>query len=243
MGCFYNQKGCADKMTREHVVSDSVLKELLGLNKESITHLYGKKLIDVEHKTKDVCAICNNKYLSPYDVAGKELAVKLMNKTISSSKPEITLDLNTVGWLVKTHLNHTRVIKDIKTGEQYIIKQSLKDNLIKYRHFNNKQINLYLQLWEEQNHFWDKESESRINIMHYSNLRLVDQKIVISNFRIRQLDTLLIFPYNMDYNNFVKRAESAIKEFKIDFPCSNFQRIDLNTIKRNNKILTQVSHL
>jgi hypothetical protein len=215
-------------MTREHIVSGSVLKVAFGdpIRNIARAEMFGSKfLVDHEAVVKDVCDKCNNVSLSPYDEAGRKLARYLEdNKGITPLK--LPFSINTLGWLIKTHLNYTRVIKDVETQEAYPIKQSIKNSLIKGRAISPKQIALYVQQWEEEEQFWNAENPENVHYLQYRSIRLRDQEMVMSNFRIRQLNTMIFFPSNGNYKNFDSRVESAFQELKGEFNVS-FQKIEI----------------
>jgi len=216
MACFYNQeKHCTEKMTREHIVSASVLKVAFGdpIRNISRADMFGSKyLVDHEAVVKDVCDKCNNVSLSPYDGAGKKLAKHLEdNKNITPLK--IPFDNEILGWILKTHFNYTRVIKDVETNEAYPIKQSIKNNLIKSRAVSSDQIALYVQQWEEGDQFWDAENPENMHYLQYRSIRLRNQEMVMSNFRIRQFDTMIFFPSNGEvliYKNSIPKNVNSI---------------------------------
>lgn len=229
MACFYNQKKhCTEKMTREHIVSESVLKVAFGDPIRNIARadMFGTKyLVDHEAVVKDVCDKCNNVSLSPYDEAGKKLA-KYLEDNKNSSPLKIPFNSETLGWIIKTHLNYTRVIKDEETGEAYPIKQSIKNSLIKSRPISSDQIALYVQQWAEEGSFWDAESPEKLQYLQYRSIRFISQEIVMSNFRIRQLDTMVFFPSNGNYKNFDERVKSSFEELRAEFN-ADFQKINI----------------
>ena len=234
MACFYNQKNhCTDKMTREHIVSASVLKVAFGnpIRNISRAEIFGSKyLLDHEAIVKDVCDKCNNVNLSPYDEAGRKLA-KFLEEKRDSSPLEIPFNTKTFGWILKTHLNYIRVIKDREVNEVYPIKQSIKNSLIKDKPISSEQVALYVQQWEENDSFWNAESQMNLPYLQYRSIRLISQKIVMSNFRIRQFDTIIFIPSDGNYKNFKKRVQSSFEELRSTFNAT-FQKVDIEeTIK------------
>lgn len=237
MACFYNQKRhCTDKMTREHIVSASVLKVAFGDPIRNIERgeMFGSKyLVDHEAVVKDVCDKCNNVNLSPYDEAGRKLAQFLKDER-DIFPLKIPFNTETLGWILKTHLNYTRVIKDRETNKAYPIKQSIKNSLIKGKPITSKQIALYVQQWEEEDSFWDAKNPENIHYLQYRSIRLISQEIVMSNFRVRQFDTMIFFPSNKNYKNFEKRVQSSFEELRSELN-ANFQKVDIEkTIKSGN---------
>jgi hypothetical protein len=163
--------------------------------------------------------------LSPYDEAGRRLAKYLEdNKKIAPLK--IPFDSRVLGWILKTHLNYTRVIKDVETNEAYPIKQSIKNSLIKSRPVSSGQIALYVQQWAEYDQFWNSENPENPHYLQYRSIRLRNQGMVMSNFRIRQFDTMIFFPSNGNYKKFDERVRSSFDELRSEFN-ANFQKIEI----------------
>ena len=102
--CFYAQPTCVLGLSREHVISASVLKAVFGdpvRNSIKAEFLGTKTLIDHEPVIRDVCEKCNNEGLSPYDVAG----VRLIKQLTAGHDPtglRLFLSRETIGWLLKT---------------------------------------------------------------------------------------------------------------------------------------------
>lgn len=240
--CFYNQKNkCSKKLTREHVVSASVLKIAFGdpIRNISRAEVFGNKALkDHEVKIKDVCEICNNRFLSPYDLAGKELSLEL-EKNQDSFPLIINFNKFTLGWLIKTHLNYARVVKDKEWGQSYKIKQSIKNDLIKHKSVSSNRVLLLVQQWEEDESFWNADSGGNIPYLQYRNMRFKNQEIFLSNFRIRQLDTLLLLPSNKCYKNFSERTINVLDEIKEQWDYS-FQKVDLDETIRLKKLTLNI---
>lgn len=238
MSCFYNQKNhCTDKMTREHIVSASVLKVAFGNPIRNIARaeMFGSKyLIDHEAVVKDVCNKCNNDNLSPYDEAGRKL-VEFLEEKRDGFPLEIPFNKATLGWILKTHLNHIRVIKDRETNEAYPIKQSIKNSLIKGKPITSDQVALYVQQWEENDSFWDPNNTENLHYLQYRSIRFISQKIVMSNFRVRQFDTIIFIPSDGNYKNFQKRVQSSFEELRSTFN-ANFQKVDIEKTIKSGKL-------
>ncbi|WP_133152346.1 hypothetical protein, partial [Vibrio lentus] len=232
MGCFYNiKRHCVQKMTKEHVVSNAVLKVAFGdpiRNVARAKHFGNKALLDHEALVKDVCETCNNVSLNPYDVAGKQLVTDLQG-TQNSMPLQLRFNNDTLGWILKTHFNYFRVVKDVETAQAYKIKQVIKQALIERKKVDPTKYVLMVQQWEEQPHYWDASSVGNIPYLNYRSIRFKEQRIVMSNFRIRQLDTILMLPSDADYKNFSGRVESAIKEMQSEFN-ADFEILDIEQI-------------
>jgi hypothetical protein len=105
--CFYNQPTCSVPLSREHIISAVVFREVFGdpvRNVVSGEFLFGgKSLIDLEPTIRDVCKHCKAR-LSPYDAAGVDFA----RQFIPISDPtglHIKFNREAIGWLITADLN------------------------------------------------------------------------------------------------------------------------------------------
>jgi hypothetical protein len=156
-GCFYQQQTCSSALTREHVISAAVLREVFGdpvRNVISGEFLAGKFLCDQEPAVRDVCEECNNVRLSHYDSAGVDFVRQLIPKNDPTGM-RIRIHRETLGWLLKTHLNYFRVIKDRETKASYVVDQSIKDALIQHRPIPVKRYRILVEGWIGEDYFWD----------------------------------------------------------------------------------------
>jgi hypothetical protein len=217
-GCFYAQTTCSQTLSREHIISAAVLKEVFGdpiRNVISGEFLGSKFLTDQEPTVKDVCDDCNNLRLSPYDAA----AVELIRQLIPSNDPtgvRVKFSREIVGWLIKTHLNYFRVIKDRETNDVYAVDQAIKDALIQHRNVPASRYRLLIEGWIGEIYFWDANDPRHIPWFGYRSVRMQSQRIVISDFRMKTLTTWFVVPSNGDYRDFDKRVWSALDELKRD---------------------------
>lgn len=234
--CFYKTDSCSTKMSREHVISKSALISAFGnpiRSSSSGEFLNYKKLLNHEQTVKDVCVTCNSS-LSQYDIAGAALVSELdlfydpNGKTLSFTE-------NTLGWLIKTHLNHLRIIRDSETNEIYQINDEIKSCLINKYSLPKEKFKFLYDGWEGAHYFWDAEHPKRLSYFGYRSVRFKRQKIILSDFRIKTLHTWLILPYDNDYNDFDSRVESVLNEL---FEKLGFVPTELNlTDVVNNGIL------
>ncbi len=216
--CFYAQPTCVNGLTREHVISASVLKAVFGAPVKNIIRgefLGTKTLIDHEPVVRDVCEKCNNVGLSPYDTAGVGLIKQLA--THDPTGLRLFLSRETVGWLLKTHLNYIRVIKDRKTTQIYPIEQRIKSALIQQGKLPHPLFRLLIEGWVGEPHFWDAEDPRHIPWFGYRSVRFTRQRIVISDLRIKTLTTWFVIPSDANYDSFEKRVRSALAEAAQDF--------------------------
>lgn len=222
--CFYNTKQCTSKLSREHVISKTVLIECFGekiLNTVS-AEIFGNKILkNYEPVVKDVCTRCNSS-LSPYDIAGRNL----LNYIIHSNEQNLNLPITNenLNWLIKTHLNYFRVIKDKETDSIYPVKQKIKNYLIKGKEIPHNFYRLFVEEWENKEYFHD-ESTTKISFFNYRSIRFKEQKIVLSNLRLKNLNTLILLPSNKDYKHFDSRVDSCMKEIEQDYGYV-FQQVD-----------------
>ena len=143
-----------------------------------------------------------------------------------------------IGWIIKTNLNYIRLIKDREWKSAYPIKQKIKNSLAKNKELDISLFKFYARIWEENSDLWNAENPIA-PYFHYKSIRLKKQKVFISCFRMRQLDTVLYFPVDKNYKNFDKRVSSAMDEIKMTFGQS-FQEITLEITGLNN---VQINHL
>src|SRR5262249_43037155 len=149
---------CSKTLTREHVISATVLREVFGdpvrnvISGESVGH---KFLVDHEPVVRGVCEDCNNNRLSSYDAAG----AGFIRQFLPGHDPtgmRIKFSREAIGWLIKTHLNYFRLIKDRETQVAYVVDQGIKDAYPRH-----------------------------VPWFNYRSVRMRSQRIVISDFRIK----------------------------------------------------------
>ena len=217
--CFYAQQTCCSSLSREHVISASVLKAVFGLPIRNVIRaefLGTKSLIDHEPVIRDVCEKCNNEGLTPYDAAG----VSLIKQLIPSDDPtglRLFLTREVIGWLIKTHLNYIRVIKDRETNKVYPVAQQLKSALIQQAELSGSLFKLLIEGWVGESYFWDAEDPRHIPWFQYHSVRFINQRIVISDLRIKTLRTWIIIPSDASYDSFDERVNSVLDEVLEDF--------------------------
>jgi hypothetical protein len=228
------------------------LKEALGdpiKNVVSSEEIFGdKKLIDHEQMIKDVCTVCNSN-LSSYDIAGRNL-IAFLKKNKYSKSLEVEFNKDLIGWIIKTHLNFIRLIKDREWRRAYPIKQKIKNSLAKNKELDISLFGFYARIWEENSNLWNAENP-KAPYFYFNSIRFRKQKVYFSHFRVRQLDTALYFPVDKNYKNFDKRVSSVNDEIKETFG-QTFQEITLentglNSVKINhlyplNRILEKIDN-
>lgn len=214
--CFYNRKNhCAETLTKEHLVSNSVLKVLDisggGIIKADVMNKI--PVIDYDPVVKDVCTKCNNENLSNYDSAGKKLAEFLVDNA-HKHLSIIPFGNAEFGWLLKTHLNFFRVVKDKLTGKPFKVSQKLKNKLIDGKSFDNSLCFFLVRQIDFSEDYWDEDSHKKIPILNYNSKRILIGDLIYSYFQIRQLETVLFFPLDSNYKNFASRFEKFIEQWK-----------------------------
>jgi hypothetical protein len=218
--CFYAQPTCVSELTREHAISASVLREVFGdpirnfASGEDLAN--GRALLNHEAVVKDVCRVCNNDRLSAYDASGVEFIRQLdrVHDTIG-----LTLSVNgwALGWLLKTHLNHLRMIRDRETQRFYPIHGAIREALIAHGEFPHDHVRLFMEGMMGEAYFWDAEDPRKVSWFHFRSLRFRSQRIAISDLRMKALSTLLFIPSDGDYTSFQSRVWSAIEECEREF--------------------------
>lgn len=213
MKCVYCQKEKAS--SREHVISETVLKIVFGdvvRNTTTSSVFNNKTLTDYQHKILDVCSDCNSS-LSPYDVAGGKL-VSDINKFYDASFAKIKIDSIKLGWLIKTHLNLIRLSPDKRTGLHFQICQDIYTSLIKKSQIDTPLYVLAIDGYQGKEYFWDENDSKHIQYFSHKSVTFPDQEILVSNFRIKSIDTFLLLPTNNDYDNFANRCKSVRVDMK-----------------------------
>ena len=216
--CFYNQSDCSDQMTREHVVSRSVLKVAFGdpiRNFVSGGPVGNKQLVDHEAVIKDVCAKCNNGKLTDYDTAG----AAFVDAIARSGKGDDVFPFSQAifGWLLKTHFNYFRMIRDAARDEAYIVPQPMKDALVQRRLPPPEMYRLHIETFDPEPSYFDAEHPQHINWIGYRSVRLLRQGVVVSDLRLKHLTTWLIVPANGKLRRCGQRSRDAIDELRTDF--------------------------
>lgn len=240
--CFYNRKNhCTETLTKEHVVSNSVLKALdlssNGVIKADVMN--NTPIIDYDAVVKDVCSKCNNESLSAYDKSGKGLVEFLVD---NSHKKLSTIPFGKLefGWLLKTHLNFFRVVKDKLTGKPFKVSQKIKNKLIDGKSFDNSQCFFLVRQIDCSESYWDDDSEKVLPMVHYNSKRLLVGDLIYSHFQIRQLQTVLFFPLDGNYKNFERRFEKFIEQWNSDpvtqlnFDMEGYELIDIELLGKRN---------
>ena len=219
MICVYCKGINSKKITKEHLISRSVLEAIFGQENRNITKsdlFGGKVLIDHEHKVRDVCDYCNNKLLSPYDKAGANF-VKEISKSYDATDKQLTVDFKILAWLLKTHLNHIRIIPERGTKNYYPISQDIYTGIIKGDISLFSRLKLFVEGWQGLPYFWDENDGKKIQFFSYRSVCFPYQKILVSNFRIKWLDTFIVIPSDLDYSDFEQRVNLTIDAMKANY--------------------------
>lgn len=225
--CVYCDNKRSIKKSNEHVISESVLKVAFGENIRNVTQsdILPKTLFDHEQKVKDICNLCNSD-LSDYDIAGKKL-MEFVHSFYDATNKVLDIDYQAINWLLKTHLNHMRIIPSKATGKYYDINKEIYKSIVAKRIVPKRLFNLYFEGWEGLDYFWDKNSAEKITYFSFRSVQIVPDEIVISNFRMKWLDTFLVLPSNNDYTNFSIRVDNAMKFVKANYNIDP-ERININ---------------
>lgn len=213
MNCVYCLGKNSNKLSREHIISRAVLEVVFGKENRNITRfdfVGNIRLLDHEHIIKDVCDYCNGKLLSPYDKAGV-LLVKEIDSFYDATGKTLNIQFDSIGWLIKTHLNFIRLIPEKNTKKHYPIKLKIYKSLIEKNNKMFKLFNFYIEGWKGEEYFWNKYDLKNIPYFSYKHVYYPNQKVLVSNFRIKSFDTFLLIPSNANYDNFEFRKELTLK--------------------------------
>lgn len=168
--CVYCHGASGEQMSGEHVISRTVLKAIGGEEIHNVTRLpNGKFLTDHEQIIKDVCVPCNNS-LSPYDVAGRELVLEL-DPLLDMTGCRLAINRERLGWVVKTHLNLVRMIRDKETQRAYEIDAGLLDALRNHQHLPQDRFQLLVEGWQTDQALWDVSDGKNIPYFGYKSVR------------------------------------------------------------------------
>jgi hypothetical protein len=223
------------KLSAEHVISASALRAAFGdpIRNVAGAELFGgKKFLDHEQVIKDVCQKCNSK-LSPLDVEGSRLVQHLTGDDPTGLR--LPINREAIGWILKTHFNFIRLIKDRETGDAYPIHPALRDALVTNAALPTHLFTLCLEGMIGDNYFWDASDARRIPWFHYRSVRFLNQEIVLSEFRMKTLTTWLLLPSSANYVSYLDRVGSVLKEGAEDFQ-RFVQVVDVNASLRDGHI-------
>jgi hypothetical protein len=222
MNCVYCQGKNRSPLTKEHIISKSVLLIALGKNEKGQANNFTKSsifgnrtLIDHEHTVKDVCKVCNEQ-LSSYDVAGVNLLSEI-DKFYDATGKSLTLDRLKIGWLLKTHLNFIRVLPRKKDPVGYKIEDAIYKRLKSYKQIPSSLFDFFIEGWEGEPSFWDQNENRKIQYFSYKSVEFQSPaNILISNLRIKIVDTFLALPADSNYTDFHTRTKLVINSMKFN---------------------------
>lgn len=205
--CIYCKGNNSSKLSREHVISKTVLQYVYGNRKAALfsSVLKNEMPVKIEQVVKDVCVECNSR-LSNYDNAGLEL-VRSIDKFYDARQQKFYFSSLVFGWLLKTHLNYMRTIPNRRTGLYYLIDPALYYSIINFDIAHNL-MRLYVRGRKGEASFWGKEVET-IPFFSYSNWEL-EGELLFSYLRIKAVDTFIILPSNNTFRSFSERIDKFI---------------------------------
>jgi hypothetical protein len=104
-----------------------------------------KVLPDFQHVLRDVCRACNAD-LSAYDSASSLLAAEIAESHDATGK-QLSFSPDTLGWLLKTHLNNIRAARDSATGEKYMVDAAIYRALLSHARVPDDRYVLFVEGW------------------------------------------------------------------------------------------------
>jgi hypothetical protein len=190
--CAYCNGTSQARLTKEHLLSNSVRKIL---HKNPRVFLpFQDHSHNSEPEIKDVCAICNNEKLSPMDVAGKELALRL--KETNAAPDPLFLNKLQMLWLLKCTLNYVRMA--LRRQKLPVNNDpSIYEQLLKLEMPVPKNFRFYLLPYNAPKSLpfsWTVVSGGQI---------LSEIGFCITSLRIRWLEAILVTP--LDYRNYSEK--------------------------------------
>jgi hypothetical protein len=209
--CVYCLGSRRSPLSKEHVVSAAVVKVLFGSPLRSLSyspHLRTGFVLDHEHVVRDVCQACNSN-LSGYDSAGARLA-KLLVPRDDAEGLVLRFDTETLGWLLKTHLNVMRTIRDKETGATYDVERTFYEALIAKSGVPDHLYRLYIEGWAGTSEFWNPEEPRHLPLLSYRTGRFRAEAVQFSTVRFKHLETLVLTPYMSGYESFDMRCRQAL---------------------------------
>ena len=141
-------------------------------------------------------------------------------------------------WLVKTHLNHIRIIPEKGTKKYYPVSNDIYAGIIGRDERLFDKFQLFIEGWQGLPYFWDENDNKKIQFFSYRSVHFPYQKILVSNFRIKWLDTFLLLPSDLDYSNFELRVNLSIQAMKANYGF-NLQKINARTVIKDGLINMQ----
>jgi len=144
--------------------------------------------------------------VSVYDSAGSALVAEIAG-SYDATRVQLSFSLDTLGWLLKTHLNNIRAARDSATGEKYLVDPATYRALLTHVRVPDDHYCLFVEGWAGAEYFWDPEHSRRIPYLSYRTVRDLDFDILISDVRIKWLDTVVLLPRNGNHADFKLRAQ------------------------------------
>lgn len=208
--CVYCRGSSGARTSREHVISRAVLVAAFGSQIENVAHSEVFRegcLLDLEHVVRDVCRDCNEK-LSPPDAAGARLFAEL-ERHVDPTGHDLPWTRETLGWLIKTHANNLRAICDRETGERYELDPAIYEALRTGGPRPADKCRLFVEGIGGNAYLWDLSNPKRIPYFSYRTVRVRDAGVLISDVRLKWLDTFLLVDYPGESGDLQERFDRA----------------------------------
>lgn len=198
--------GCG-KVTKEHIVNESLYHEFFGEPMSFVLQhsSLGEKLNRVD-KINDVCAVCNNVRLQPYDNAGIILARSV--KGISRGRERtIPFNLDIVGWLIKTHCNIIR-----KYGNTSKISSEIYECLRRHETVPREIYKLVLTVFSTDHKLFSTRQGDLPITWKIEPLEFSKPRIMRSYLRMEHFESFFYLPSDDDYHGFDERANTVLRK-------------------------------
>jgi len=194
-------------MSREHIVSEAVLKTFYGRNIKNLvsTRKSGqfKRLTNYEDVIRDVCAKCNS-LLTEYDNAGKLFAENI-NDCLKEDKLALDFSKETLNWLIKTHLNNIRQNSEVGNCS-IIVNKNIYKSLIEKKLVNKDMYSLVFQTVNIKSNIW--KEKKRPSSM-YTTTGKINDEIAFSQITFKYINTFLLLPISGTYDSFKENLKNV----------------------------------
>jgi ubiquitin len=197
-------------VTKEHVVNEAVYHEFFGKPMSFIVKhsQLGEKQNRVD-KIADVCGVCNNVRLQPYDHAAKILARATKN-VIRGYESDLPFSADVVGWLLKTHCNILRRHGTPQNAAN--ISSRIYEYLRRHETVPRELYRLVLTMFIADSKLFPTKQGDLPLIWKIETREFTGPRIMRSYFRMGHFESFFYLPSDNDYCGFDERATSVVRE-------------------------------